>query len=77
MIEQQEARTKLDPTNKSDNTVALGVIPTYAFGVFVYQNPPNVDNNNVEFVDFKLTNENDATTIIIEAENKGDGIGLL
>jgi len=74
MIEQQEARTKLDPTNKSDNTVALGVIPTYAFGVFVYQNPPNVDNNNVEFVDFKLTNENDATTIIIEAENKGDGI---
>lgn len=74
MIEQQEARTQLNPTNKSENTVALGVIPTFAFGVFVYQNPPNVDNNNVEFIDFQLKDDQEAPSIVIEAENKGDGI---
>lgn len=75
MVEQQEARTSLSPNNKNDNTVALGVIPTYAFGIFVYQNPPNVKLNQVEFVDFLYNDiEGMAKTITIEAENKGDGI---
>jgi len=74
MIEQQEARKTLDPQNKSDNTVALGVIPTFAFGVFVYQNPPNVELNEVEFVDFIYDETNNDKNISIVAENKGDGI---
>lgn len=75
MIEQQEARTSLSPNNKTDNTVALGVIPTFAFGVFVYQNPPNVLLNQVEFVDFVYNdNGEQSRSITIEAENKGDGI---
>tara|TARA_B100000809_G_scaffold152035_1_gene149385 strand:- start:15769 stop:16644 length:876 start_codon:yes stop_codon:yes gene_type:complete len=74
MIEQQEARKVLSPNNKSDNTVALGVIPTFAFGVFVYQNPPNVELNNVEFVDFIYDENDNSKNISIVAENKGDGI---
>jgi len=75
MIEQQEARKKLDPSNKTDNTVALGVVPTFAFGVFVYQNPPNVDVNQVEFIDFLYDDKIAKSPIIsIVAENKGDGI---
>lgn len=72
MIEQQEARTSLSPDNKTENTVALGVIPTFAFGVFVYQNPPNVALNEVEFVDFVY--DQTRRNISIVSENKGDGI---
>ncbi|MDG1803751.1 DUF916 domain-containing protein [Flavicella sp.] len=72
MIEQQQARQSLSPDNKSDNTVALGVVPTFAFGVFVYQNPPGVALNEVEFVDFVFDENNKQISIV--AENKGDGI---
>lgn len=74
MVEQEKPRETLEPPKKSDETVALGVIPTYAFGVFVYQNPPNVISNNVEITNF-LMEERDSTKLIkIEAANKGDGI---
>lgn len=74
MIEQQEARKNLATNNKSENTVALGVIPTFAFGVFVYQNPPNVDSNEVEFIDFQFDDSKETKEILIEAQNTGDGI---
>ena len=47
MIEQQAPRNSLESQNRSGNTVALGVVPTFAFGVFAYQNPPNVLSNKV------------------------------
>jgi len=74
MIEQQEERKTLSPDNKSDNTVALGVVPTFAFGIFVYQNPPNVASNDVQFIDFIYDEDQTKRTISIVAENKGDGI---
>ena len=30
------------PENSSATTIALGIIPSFAFGVYIYQNPPNV-----------------------------------
>lgn len=74
MIEQAEPRKQLQPAQKGSGTVALGVVPTFAFGVFVYQNPPTVKTENVEMTDFKMETKNDENTIFIEAENKGDGI---
>lgn len=74
MIEQEEPRNTLDPRTKSENTVALGVIPTFAFGVFVYQNPPNVVTNNVEITNFQFIEKDTIKSITIEAANKGDGI---
>ena len=75
MIEQEEPRKKLEPPKKGEGTVALGVIPTFAFGVYVYQNPPNVKNNEVEITNFKLVEKDDNKKIVqIEAVNKGDGI---
>lgn len=73
MVELQEERKKLNPKNKNDNTVALGVIPTYAFGIFAYQNPPTVEDNAVEMIDF-FHEKKDSDKISITAENKGDGI---
>ena len=74
MVEQQVPRDRLDPTDSEGGTVAFGVIPTYAFGVFVYQNPPNVDNNNVEITNFKYNELDSSSNIEIKANNIGDGI---
>jgi len=74
MIEQAEPRKSLDPAGDGGNTVALGVVPTFAFGIFVYQNPPNVVTTNVEITNFSETKKDSTTYILIEAENKGDGI---
>jgi hypothetical protein len=75
MIEQEEPRKKLEPPSQSDQTIAMGVIPTFAFGVFVYQNPPNVASNSVEITNFSKVAKNDSINVIeIEAQNTGDGI---
>ncbi len=74
MIEQEEPRNSLEPPKKSDATVALGVVPTFAFGVFVYQNPPTVSDNSVEITNFTLVERDTLKFISIEARNTGDGI---
>jgi hypothetical protein len=74
MIEQEEPRTSIEPPKKGEGTVALGVIPTFAFGVFVYQNPPNVSSNAVDITNFTIANKDTVTYVTIEAENKGNGI---
>ena len=74
MIEQAEARNQLQPAQKGSGTVALGVVPTFAFGVFVYQNPPTVKTDNVEMIGFKMETEGKENTIYLQAENRGNGI---
>lgn len=74
MVEQQAPRTNLLNTTRDGNTIALGIVPTFAFGVFAYQNPPNVDNNRVEFTDFQIKDLNTGKALYIEVQNQGDGI---
>lgn len=74
MIEQEAPRNSLLNPKKSGSTVALGVIPTFAFGVFAYQNPPNVEINKIEFKDFQFKKTKDFTSLYLEVENMGDGI---
>lgn len=74
MIEQEEPRESLEPPKKGEGTVALGVVPTYAFGVFVYQNPPSVSNNSVDITNFKVTQKDTTTYVSMEAVNNGNGI---
>ena len=74
MIEQEAPRNNLVNTKKDGNTVAFGIVPTFAFGIFAYQNPPNVLTNNIEFTEFQFL-ENDAVNkLLLEVQNKGDGI---
>ncbi|MFT6165429.1 MAG: hypothetical protein ACJAV5_000322 [Vicingaceae bacterium] len=74
MLEQEEPRNTIEPPKKGEGTVALGVIPTFAFGVYVYQNPPNVANNSVEITNFTLEERLEFKTVKIEAKNTGNGI---
>lgn len=74
MVEQQAPRNNLLNTSKDGNTIALGIVPTFAFGVFAYQNPPNVLVNKVEFTNFEIKESNAGRALYLEVQNQGDGI---
>ncbi len=74
MVEQEAPRNNLINTRKDGNTIALGIVPTFAFGIFAYQNPPNVLTNKIEFNDFQLKDSPSGKALYIEVQNKGDGI---
>lgn len=76
MIEQAEEKKVLDPGNQGGETIAFGITPTFAFGVWVYQNPPYVENNQVDITDFTYDSENEKKLLILSVENKGDGIAF-
>jgi hypothetical protein len=53
----------------------MGVIPTFSFGIYVYQNPPNVVINKVEITNFsKSLNPKGKTVLELKAKNTGDGM---
>lgn len=74
MVEEQKPRVKLDDPQNKNNTIALGIVPTFAFGVFIYQNPPNVTSNGIEITNFTFNDTDKSKSILIEAQNKGTGI---
>jgi hypothetical protein len=76
-IDQVTERGALDPSKANSNTVSMGVIPTIGFGVYIYQNPPNVKVNQVEISKYSFTAEKGkAASLDMELVNKGDGIGF-
>ncbi len=74
MVEQVAPRKSLTTTNNDNSTIALGVVPTFAFGIFAYQNPPNVIDNKIEFTDFQLKSGSASKFLYLEVQNTGDGI---
>lgn len=73
LIEQEKpSESIIKSSSEQSNTIALGVVPTYAFGVFMYQNPPNVTTDKISVKDFNYDNE--SKTIFIRATNQGTGI---
>ena len=74
MVEQVEEKKTIDPGSGNENTIAFGITPTFAFGVFMYQNPPNVQNNLVDIIDFKLNQIETSRMLQVDIENKGDGV---
>lgn len=76
MIEQAKEKKVLDPGQKGDKTIAFGIIPTFAFGVYVYQNPPNVTVNEVSITDYKFVQNSEGDGLVIKVHNNGTGIGF-
>ncbi|HNW99128.1 MAG TPA: hypothetical protein PKK00_12030 [Bacteroidales bacterium] len=76
-IDQTADRPKLDPV-KNDKSISMGIVPSIGFGVYVYQNPPNVKTNNVEILNFYIDKDKTDPTkknFIMKIKNTGDGIG--
>jgi hypothetical protein len=73
-IEEQKERQSLDNAG-NDKSISLGVIPTFAFGVYLYQNPPTVANNRVSIDNFVYQGVNGSQPKIdMTLKNVGDGI---
>ncbi len=77
LIEQVEEKKVLDPGNATGETIAFGITPTFAFGIWVYQNPPNVDNMSVDIKSFSYEIKDDGKKLLmLSVENEGDGISF-
>ena len=76
LVEQMEEKKVLDPGNESGNTVAFGITPTFAFGVWLYQNPPQVENMSVDITNFMMQKHDSTNSLYLSVENLGDGISF-
>ncbi|NND76557.1 MAG: DUF916 domain-containing protein [Flavobacteriales bacterium] len=74
MIEEAAERKTLDYGAEKGESIAFGIVPTLAFGVFLYQNPPGVTDNSIEIMDFMISQREEKYFVNIEAENTGTGI---
>jgi len=75
-VDQETDRMPLDGLS-NNKSIAMGVTSSIGFGVYVYQNPPNVTINSVEILNFYIDyNEKDhSKDFVMEVKNTGDGIG--
>jgi hypothetical protein len=74
-IDEIAERPPLDTKGKKD-AVAMGIIPSYAFVVYIYHNPPTVLKNNIEIKNFLYKDTLNTKRLKMIAENMGDGIGF-
>ena len=56
------------------NQMSMGVIPSFGFGVFFYQNPPELSVSEVEIKDFSFSYDDKHKYIHLLVENIGTGI---
>lgn len=75
MIDQATERAPLDAA-ANGKSIALGVTPSFGFGVYIYQNPPNVKTSSVEIKKFSYKTTKDKKGLMMEVLNTGDGIGF-
>jgi hypothetical protein len=74
IIDEVKDRKELNIPTAGSGAVGLGILPSMGFGIFVYQNPPNVKNNAVELTGYAI--DPTKKKITMKASNKGDGIGF-
>lgn len=73
VIEEVKERQKLDiPSNAS--AIGLGIVPTIGFGVYVYQNPPNLPISVVSLISVKKQEED--KRVVFKIKNEGEAIGF-
>jgi P pilus assembly chaperone PapD len=73
IVEEVKERQQLD-VNPNAKAVALGIIPTMGFGIFVYQNPPGLKATEISLTGYKITD--DKKIFNLKAKNIGEGIGF-
>lgn len=73
-VEQVIDRQPLDGGDKPKR-VAFGINPSFGFGIYVYQTPPNVKNDSLTIEKFVFHNQDGERKIEMVVKNLGDGIG--
>jgi hypothetical protein len=73
-IDEVRERQDLNIPNGNSEAMGLGIVPSMGFGIFTYQNPPNLKSNSVELIGYKI--DPDHKNIFMQAVNKGNGIAF-
>lgn len=73
-IDEVVERKPLDAKLNKD-AYGFGVYNSIGFGIYIFQNPPNVKVNNVEIRNFAVVETDGVKKIHLTVENVGDGIG--
>jgi hypothetical protein len=83
IIDEMKERKSITPKNADGKNMAMGIIPTFGFAVYMFQNPPNVKVNKLELTKLKYTSNDQSDpnitsrgTIHAAAKNIGDGLGF-
>jgi hypothetical protein len=76
-VNQVIERKTIDIT-PGDNKIGMGVVPSFGFGISIYQNPPNVAVKKVEIQGLANITKagEDHVVIQLKAKNTGDGISF-
>jgi P pilus assembly chaperone PapD len=74
VIDEVKERQELNVPSQGNNAMGMGIVPSMGFGIFVYQNPPNLLNNQIEMTGYSISV--DKKIISMKASNTGDGIGF-
>jgi P pilus assembly chaperone PapD len=74
VVDEVKERQELNVPAAGGNAMGMGIVPSMGFGIFVYQNPPNVKNNQIEMTGYALSQNKQQ--INMKAKNSGDGIGF-
>jgi len=75
MLDEVTKRAPLD-VNGASNTIALGITPSIGFGVYIYQNPPNLSLDKIEIEQFSYRDSLNKRVLKMNATNIGEGIGF-
>lgn len=76
MIDQTTEKKYITPSSNEKDNIVMGVIPVFGFGVYIFQNPPNVSLNKVEITKFNFSYDNSNRYIYVNAKNVGTGLGF-
>ncbi len=83
VIDEMKERQAITPKNSDGKNMAMGIIPTFGFAVYMFQNPPNVKVNKLELTKLKYVSNDQSNanitsrgTIHASAKNVGDGLGF-
>jgi hypothetical protein len=60
--------------NPDEKGFSMGVVPTFGFGIYFYQNPPGLDISDVEIRDFSFSYDEESKYVHLLVKNIGKGI---
>lgn len=72
-VDQVVERAPLD-LEPHPNRLSMGILPSIGFGVYIYQNPPNVKVNKINIERFQFAEKEGKKYFDLKVKNIGDGI---